>query len=62
MAKKCPQCGMELNFPEEVLAKLQQCPFCTAPLSAKPVVGEPVDLGLPSGTKWADHNVGATNP
>ncbi len=59
MAKKCPQCGMELNFPEEVLAKLQQCPFCTAPLSAKPVVGEPVDLGL--SVRWADHNVGATN-
>lgn len=25
-------------------------------------VGTAVDLGLPSGTLWADHNIGATNP
>ena len=30
--------------------------------SEKKVVAEPVDLGLPSGTKWATCNVGATVP
>ena len=25
-------------------------------------VGQAVDLGLPSGTKWADMNVGASSP
>ena len=25
-------------------------------------VGTAVDLGLPSGTLWADHNIGAMNP
>lgn len=30
--------------------------------SLKITSGETVDLGLPSGTKWASHNVGASNP
>lgn len=25
-------------------------------------IGKAVDLGLPSGTKWADHNIGASSP
>lgn len=27
-----------------------------------PVIPEPVDLGLPSGTKWSPYNIGATKP
>ena len=29
----CPQCNQELNFPEEVLKKFTNCPFCGKPLS-----------------------------
>ena len=30
--------------------------------SSAPVGAEAIDLGLPSGTKWANMNVGATKP
>ena len=39
--------------------------LCIRPVEAfdaTNVVAEEIDLGLPSGTKWASHNVGATKP
>lgn len=34
----------------------------SAPRDVWTVLGEPVDLGLPSGTKWASYNIGASQP
>ena len=36
--------------------------FTVVPAKEEPSLYESVDLGLPSGTKWATHNIGATNP
>ena len=36
--------------------------MCTITLPPPPIVYEAVDLGLPSGTKWAAQNVGARKP
>lgn len=33
-----------------------------APLPSNIIVAEAIDLGLPSGTKWASFNIGATSP
>jgi len=41
-------------------AGISVCPNCE--VCSTGTIGTAVDLGLPSGTKWADHNIGASAP
>lgn len=49
-APACPNCGLPRNM------------FERAKKSRASLITETVDLGLPSGTLWADSNVGAKSP
>ena len=40
----CPQCNQELNFPEEVLKKFTNCPFCGGALQNEQAENEEIPL------------------
>jgi hypothetical protein len=52
--------GEEIFFSAEELAKVSVYGY--EPVNIKETPAEAIDLGLPSGRKWASYNVGATEP
>lgn len=69
-SKKCPVCGLSIPKCQYKGKHLDKKPIAPAPTSqqpAKPVKqtetpSKAIDLGLPSGIKWAEWNIGASSP
>ena len=59
----CPRCGYNRKAPESsppFTGKIKRNPY--APLGLAPDGVEAIDLGLPSGLRWASCNLGAVRP
>lgn len=59
--KVCPNCKCTKNPSDALFCNECGSILNMLPVNA-PILAETIDLGLPSGTRWANMNVGATHP